>query len=154
MNQYSPEIASILGASRTIAVVGLSAQSTRTSYEVASYMQKHGYRIIPVNPTYAGQQILGETCYPDLPSAASALAAQGQRIDIVNVFRRSEDVPPVTEQAIAITCPCIWLQLGISHAQAAQQAQAQGMQVVMNRCIKIDHMHWRSQQRLTPKGLR
>lgn len=154
MHPHSADVADILGGSRTIAVVGLSASSTRTSYEVSAYMQRHGYRIVPVNPTYAGQAILGEPCHPDLPSAAAALAAEGKTIDIVNVFRRAEDVPPVAQEALAIGCRCFWMQLGISHDVAASQLHSAGIAVVMNRCIKIDHMHWRSQQRLTPKGLR
>lgn len=150
MNPQPADLASILSNCRTIAVVGLSNNSARTSHEVSSYMQKHGYRIVPVNPTYAGQQILGELCYPDLPSAAAALAELGQKIDIVNCFRRAEDIPPIAQQAIQIRPRCLWMQLGISHAEAANLAIAAGLQVVMNRCIKIDHMHWRSQQRLTP----
>ena len=150
MNLQTADVAAILSSSRTIAVVGLSANSARTSHEVATYMQKHGYRIVPINPNHAGEAILGETCYADLPSAADALLEQGQRIEIVNCFRRAEDIPPIASQAIQIAARSLWMQLGISHLESAQKAQAAGIQVVMNRCIKIDHMHWRSQQRLTP----
>lgn len=150
MTLLSADLVRILSQSRTIAVVGLSADATRTSHQVSSYMQQHGYRIVPVNPTYADSQILGEYCYPDLPTAAHALAENGQKIDIVNCFRRADDIPPIAAQAIQIGSRCLWMQLGISHAESAQQAQAAGLQVVMNRCIKIDHMHWRGQQRLAP----
>lgn len=152
MHTTAPNLAKILGQSRVIAVVGLSADPSRSSHEVSAYMQRHGYRIVPVNPTYSGQQILGETCYPDLPSAAQALAASGLKIDIVNCFRRAEDIPPIAQQAIAIGKPCLWMQLGISHQQAGDLASEAGLQVVMNRCIKIDHMHWRSQQRQGKDG--
>ncbi len=151
MNPIPADLVRILSQSRTIAVVGLSADSSRTSHQVSSYMQQHGYRIVPINPTYSDTQILGELCYPDLPTAAIALAENGQKIDIVNCFRRAEDIPPIAAQAIQIATRCLWMQLGISHPASAQQAQAAGLQVVMNRCIKIDHMHWRSQQRVMPK---
>ncbi|MBI3230128.1 MAG: CoA-binding protein [Burkholderiales bacterium] len=150
MNPLPADVARILSQSRTIAVVGLSANAARTSHQVSSYMQKHGYRIIPINPTYSDSQILGETCYPDLPSAAIALAENGQKIEVVNCFRRAEDIPPIAKQAIQIGSRALWMQLGISHPESAQEAQAAGLQVVMNRCIKIDHMHWRAQQRLVP----
>lgn len=151
MKPQSADVATILGNSRTIAVVGLSANSARTSHEVATYMQKHGYKIVPINPNHAGEAILGETCYADLPSAALALAELGQKIDIVNCFRRAEDIPPVARQAVQIAARCLWMQLGISEPESAQLALGAGLQVVMNRCIKIDHMHWRSQLRLSPQ---
>lgn len=132
-------IAAILQQCRTIAVVGLSPKAWRDSYEVAQYLQKHGYKIIPVNPGYAGQSILGEICYATLTDADQTLAQQGVKIDMVDCFRKSEDIPPIAEQAIAIQARVLWMQLGISHDPAAAAASAAGLQVVMNRCTKIDH---------------
>jgi predicted CoA-binding protein len=132
-------IAQILNDSKTIAVVGLSNKPDRASYGVAHYLQEHGYRIVPVNPSYAGQQILGETVYASLQQAADALAASAQRIDIVDCFRKSEDIPPLARDAIAIRAGCLWMQLGIENQQAADLARAAGLDVVMDHCIKIEH---------------
>jgi predicted CoA-binding protein len=132
-------IPQILNESRTIAVVGLSNKPDRASHEVAEYLQSHGYRIVPVNPSYAGQQILGETVYASLQDAANALAPGGQRIDIVDCFRKSEDIPPLVRDAIAIRAGCLWMQLGIENQQAADLARAAGLDVVMDHCIKIEH---------------
>lgn len=135
-----------LRQARTVAVVGCSPQPHRDSFDVARYLQTAGYRILPVNPVVAASsqtQILGERCYASLADAAQALPA-GQRIDIVVIFRRSDDVPPVVEEAIAIGAGAVWMQLGIAHAQAAARAQAAGLQVVQNRCIKIEHRQWSS----------
>lgn len=130
-----------LRQARTVAVVGCSPQPHRDSFDVARYLQTAGYRILPVNPVVAASsqtQILGERCYASLADAAQALPA-GQRIDIVVIFRRSDDVPPVVDEAIAVSAGAVWMQLGIAHAQAAARAQAAGLQVVQNRCIKIEH---------------
>jgi predicted CoA-binding protein len=132
-------IAQILNDSKTIAVVGLSNKPDRASYGVAHYLQEHGYRIVPVNPSYAGQHILGETVYASLQEAADALAASAQRIDIVDCFRKSEDIPPLARDAIAIRAGCLWMQLGIENQQAADLARAAGLDVVMDHCIKIEH---------------
>jgi len=129
----------ILGSSRTIAVVGLSAQWHRPSYFAAKYMQEHGYRVIPVNPRY--DAILGERCH-------ASLASIDVPIDIVDVFRRSEDVLPIAEQAIAIRAKCLWQQIGVMNLEAARLAEAAGLDVVMDRCVKIEHarlfggLHW------------
>jgi predicted CoA-binding protein len=122
---------SLLQETRTIAVVGLSDKPNRPSYDVAQYMQSHGYKIIPINPNC--QQILGETCYPDLKSVPAP-------IDMVNVFRKAEDCWPVAKEAVEVGAKSLWLQLGISNQEAADYAQQHGLKVVMNRCIKIDHM--------------
>ncbi len=130
-----------LRQARTVAVVGCSPQPHRDSFDVARYLQTAGYRILPVNPEVAASsqtQILGERCYASLADAAQALP-DGQRIDIVVIFRRSDDVPPVVDEAIAVSAGAVWMQLGIAHAQAAARAQAAGLQVVQNRCIKIEH---------------
>jgi predicted CoA-binding protein len=120
----------ILAHSRTLAVVGLSAQWYRPSYFAAKYMQDHGYRIIPVNPRHA--EVLGEKCYPDLRSIP-------EPVDIVDCFRKSPEIPPLAEDAIAIGAKVLWMQLGIVNQEAAQRAVAAGLDVVMNRCVKIEH---------------
>jgi uncharacterized protein len=127
----------ILGTCRTLAVVGLSPQWHRPSFFAAKYMQAHGYRIVPVNP--GAQEILGERCYPSVTAAAEALGAQGVRIDMVDCFRRSEDILPIAREAIAIGAKCLWLQLGVVNEEAASQARAAGLEVVMDRCVKIEH---------------
>jgi len=129
----------ILKANRTIAVVGLSAEWHRPSYFAAKYMQEHGYRIVPVNPRY--DTILGERCYPRLEDIPFA-------VDMVDVFRRTADVPPIAESALAIGARCLWQQIGVAHEAAAALVRAAGLDVVMNRCVKIEHarlfggLHW------------
>lgn len=140
MNGYNVRsISQILSESRTVAVVGLSPKPERASHEVAAYLQSHGYRIVPVNPSCAGQQILGETVYASLQEAADALAPAGQRIDIVDCFRKAEEIAPVARDAIAIRASCLWMQLGIENRQAADLARAAGLDVVMDHCMKIEH---------------
>ena len=120
----------ILRTSRTIAVVGLSAEWHRPSYFAAKYMQEHGYRIVPVNPRY--DEVLGERCHATLTTIEIA-------VDIVDVFRRTEDVLPIAEQAIAIGAKCLWQQIGVKNEAAAALAAAAGLDVVMDRCVKIEH---------------
>jgi len=134
-------IAQILGESKTIAVVGLSTNPERASHVAARDLQRHGYRVIPVNPVYAGQQILGETVYANLHEAADALALGGRHIDVVDCFRKSEDILPIARDAIAIRAGCLWMQLGIVNRQAADLAAAAGLDVVMDRCMKIELAH-------------
>lgn len=122
----------ILQSCRTVAVVGLSAEWHRPSYFVAKYLQQHGYRVIPVNPRYAGQQILGEPVF-------ASLADITEPVDMVDVFRRSEDVPPIAEQAIRMGAKCLWQQIGVASAEADAAARAAGLDSVMNRCTKIEH---------------
>jgi predicted CoA-binding protein len=122
---------------RTVAVVGLSPKPHRDSYKVSQYMQRKGWRIIPVNPQAAGQdggEILGEKVYSSLLEAA-----QHEAIDLVNVFRNSVDVPPIVDDAIAIGAKAIWLQMGITHAAAAAKARARGLQVVQDKCLMVEH---------------
>lgn len=130
------DIHHILNTCRTVAVVGLSPKPHRASFDVARYMQAHGWRIIPVNPVAAasGTPILGEPVYATLTEAA-----QHAKIDLVNVFRHAEDVPPVAQEAIAIGAQALWLQLGIENVQAAAAAQAAGLRVVQNKCLKVEH---------------
>jgi uncharacterized protein len=143
----SIDIPQLLQTTRTIAVVGCSPRPERDSHEVAQYLQAQGYRIVPVNPVVAASaapQILGERCYASLHEAMQALPA-GQRFDVVDVFRNSAEVPPVVDEAIAVGAGMLWLQLGVAHAPAAAKAQAAGLGVVQNRCIKLDHMAWLAQ---------
>jgi hypothetical protein len=132
-------IEQILRAARTVAVVGLSNKPERASLEVATYLQQQGYRIIPVNPAYAGQQILGETVYATLHEAADALALSGTRIDVVDCFRKSAEMQPIAKDAIDVRAGCLWMQLGIENQVAADLARAAGLDVVMNRCMLIEH---------------
>ena len=120
----------ILRTSRTIAVVGLSADWFRPSYFAAKYMQEHGYRIVPVNPRY--ETVLGERCHATLETIEVP-------VDIVDVFRKTEDVLPIAEQAIAIGAKCLWQQIGVKNEQAAALAAAAGLDVVLDRCVKIEH---------------
>jgi predicted CoA-binding protein len=124
----------ILTDCRTIAVVGLSPKPHRASFDVARYMQAHGYRIIPVNPNAGVTHILGETVYATLLDASKF-----EKIDLVNCFRNSDDIPPLVDEAIAIGAKAVWMQLGIVHDAAAARAQAAGLRVVQDRCLKIDH---------------
>ena len=130
----------VLARYRTIAIVGLSPKTDRPSNEVARYMQAHGYRVIPVNPACAGEQMLGETCYATLTEAAAALEKDNVDIEIVDCFRKSEDIGPIADEAIAIAANCLWMQLGVTDPAAAARAEHAGLIVVMDRCIKLDHM--------------
>ena len=123
-------ITELLKSAKTIAVVGLSNTPFRASHGVAAYMQSQGYRIIPVNPTI--DSALGEKAYP-------ALTEVQEKVDIVNVFRRSQFVPDVVEQAIRIKAPAIWMQEDVVHEAAAEKARQAGMFVVMDRCILKEH---------------
>ncbi len=120
----------ILREARTIAVVGLSPKPYRPSFGVAEYLQQRGYRIIPVNPTV--DQVLGEKSYPDLKSVP-------EKIDVVDIFRRPEDVPPVVEEAIQVGARAIWMQEGIINEAAAARARQAGLDVVMDRCMLKEH---------------
>jgi predicted CoA-binding protein len=120
----------ILKNSRVIAVVGLSADWFRPSYFAAKYMMEHGYRIIPVNPRYP--EILGQKCYASLRDIP-------EKVDIVDVFRKTSDVPPIADDAIAIGAKVLWQQIGVNNEAAAAKAQAAGLDTVMGRCVKIEH---------------
>lgn len=128
------DILSILTGCHTIAVVGLSPRPERASYDVARYMQANGYRIIPVNPNAGVTQILGETVYASLLEAN-----QTEKIDMVNCFRNSDDIPPIVEAAIVINAKAVWMQLGVAQAGAAAKAELAGLKVVQDRCLKIEH---------------
>jgi predicted CoA-binding protein len=131
MNSIS-DLRRILGTARTIAVVGLSPQWHRPSFFAAKYMLEHGYRIVPVNP--AVKEILGQRAY-----ASVTEAAEDHAIDLVDCFRRSDDIPPIADEAIAVGAKCLWMQIGVIHEAAAAKARAAGLDVVMDRCVKIEH---------------
>ena len=126
----SEKIRRILARSKTLAIVGLSAQWHRPSYFAAKYMQEHGYRIIPVNPMY--DEILGEKCFKsvrDIPGP----------VDVVDCFRKSAEIPALAEDAIAIGAKVLWMQIGVKSEAARARAEAAGLEVVENRCVKIEH---------------
>jgi predicted CoA-binding protein len=125
-------IRDILKRVKTIAVVGASASDVRPSYFASLYLQKKGYRVIPVNPRYAGAEILGEPVY-------ASLADLPEPPDMVQVFRRAEEAPQVADEAIAAGAKVLWLQLGIRNAAAAAKAEAAGLEVVQDRCPKIEY---------------
>lgn len=129
----APDKKTILEKVKVIAVVGLSRRESRPGYYVPAYMHAAGYRIIPVNP-YLDEEF-GEKAYPDLLSIP-------EPVDMVVIFRRSEDVPPVVDEAIEIGAKVVWMQLGIVNEEAAAKARAAGLEVVQNACIKIDHQRY------------
>ena len=124
------DIEKIIKESKTIAVVGLSPNPQRPSHDVARYLQQQGYHIIPVNPSVT--EVLGEKSYPDLSSIP-------EHIDVVDIFRRSEDVPPIVEEAIKLKASAVWMQEGVIHEEAAERARRAGLRVVMDKCILKEH---------------
>jgi predicted CoA-binding protein len=120
----------ILKTARTIAVVGLSAQWHRPSFFAAKYMQEHGYRVIPVNPGY--DTILGERCYKSLRDIP-------EPVDMVDCFRKSAEIPAIAEDAVAIGAKVLWMQLGVVNPAARARAEGAGLEVVDDRCVKIEH---------------
>jgi predicted CoA-binding protein len=126
------EIKKILSDSKSVAVVGISPKEDRPSYIVASYLKSKGYRIIPVRPD--GEEILGEKVYHRLSEIP-----QGIGVDVVDIFRRSEDVPPIVEEAIQRRAKVVWMQEGVIHQEAGEKAEKAGLKVVMDRCIKKEH---------------
>lgn len=134
----------ILKSSRVIAVVGLSSRDYRPSYRIAEYLQSAGYRVIPINPNET--EVLGEKAYLSLEDVP-------EKIDLVNIFRRSELVPPIVEAAIRLGAKTIWMQEGVIHEEAAQRARAAGLQVVMDRCIFKEHHRWMAEKKRTASAL-
>ena len=120
----------ILLSTKTIASVGLSSNPNKESYRIASYLKAQGYRVIPVNPTTS--EIMGDTSYPDVQSVP-------EKIDVVQVFRKPEDVPPVVDDAIKAGAKVVWMQEGIVHEEAAEKARQAGLQVVMDTCMRVAH---------------
>ncbi len=130
MTDDIPGLRRILSEHRTVAMVGLSANWYRPSFFAAKYLKEHGFRVIPVTPRY--EEILGEQCYPTLRDIP-------EPIDVVDCFRRAEEIPAIAEDAIAIGARVLWMQLGIRNAQAAARAEAAGLEVVQDRCMKIEY---------------
>jgi hypothetical protein len=130
-NATPQEIRNILNSARTIAVVGLSDKPDRDSYRVADYLKRAGYRIIPVNPAIT--EVLGEKSYPGLRDIP-------EKIDVVDIFRKPDAVPPIVDDAIAIGAKVVWMQDGIVHNEAAARARAAGLTVVMSKCMLREHM--------------
>ena len=130
MDDDTEKLRRILKTAKTIAVVGLSAQWHRPSYFAAKYLQDHGYRIIPVNPMY--DAVLGEKCYKSLRDIPGP-------VDMVDCFRKSAEIPAIAEEAIAMGAKVLWMQLGVENAEARKRAEAAGLEVVENRCVKIEH---------------
>ena len=126
------EIKKILSSSKTIAVIGISPKEDRPSYIVAFYLKSKGYRIIPVRPD--GKWILGEKVYPSLSEIPKEIG-----VDVVDIFRRSEDVPPIVEEAIQRGAKVVWMQEGVIHKEAGEKAEKAGLKVVMDRCMKKEH---------------
>jgi predicted CoA-binding protein len=124
-------IEEILRNSKTIAIVGLSSDRERPSYEVGKYLKENGYRIIPVNPTE--KKVLGRKSYPDLKSVPV-------KIDVVDIFRRPEHIPPIVREAIEIGAKAVWMQEGIKNPEAAAEARKAGLKVVMNKCMLKEHV--------------
>jgi predicted CoA-binding protein len=133
------DVQRILKQTKTIAVVGLSDKPDRDSYQIASYLQQQGYRIIPVNPRV--NEVLGEKAYPSLRDVP-------EPVDVVDIFRRSEDVPPIVEDAIAIGAKVVWMQAGIVNEEAAARAEAAGLAVIMNACMRSAHRTLRASGRI------
>ena len=129
LNATPEEISAILKDYRTIAMVGLSNDPSRPSYQVAQYLQQHGYRIIPVNP--GCQEVLGERCYPSLKEIPVP-------VEVVDIFRKGEAIPAIVEEAMAVGARVVWMQLGLEEPDSALRARQAGLQVVMNRCLKIE----------------
>lgn len=129
-NPSDEKIKEILSQATTIAVVGLSTDPSRASYSVANYLKNKNYRIIPVNPKYP--EVLGEKSFPKLSDIQ-------EKVDVVDIFRRPEHVPPIVDQAIKIKAKVIWMQSGIINHQAAQKAKEAGLEVVMDRCMLVEH---------------
>ena len=141
--QDTEAIQRVLNTARTIAVVGLSKNELRASHFVGYYLQRHGYRMIPVNPRET--EILGQPCYPSLQAARDAT---GEPVDVVNVFRAPDALPAIVEETIVVGASALWCQFGVINVDAARTATDAGVTVIMDRCIKVEHaryigrMHW------------
>jgi len=144
-NPPDAAIRAVPASPRTVAVVGCSPDPARDSHRISRLWRERGHRIIPVNP--AAETVLGERSYPSL----RALQAIGERVDVVDVFRRPDAVPAVVDEAIAIGAPVLWLQLGVVHVEAARRAQAAGLTVIMDRCPAIEYPRLFSYGRGAPR---
>lgn len=136
MNDCTPEVksdetvAAILNDSRTVAVVGASEKEDQPSNLVARYLKEHGYRVIPVNPNC--REVAGEKCYPNLKAIPD-------RVDVVDIFRKAEEIPPIVDEAVEIGAGAVWMQLGLAEPESAEKARCAGLRVVMDRCMKEEH---------------
>jgi hypothetical protein len=138
MNGDPSVIDEMLGKAKNIAVVGMSDKPTRASHHIGQYLAAHDYRVFPVNPTL--KEVLGKPCYPDLDAAQAAAREQtGAGIDLVDVFRASENVPPIVDDVIRLGIPYLWLQDGVIHEEAVGRARAAGVKTVQNDCIYREH---------------
>lgn len=131
MQAQDETIAALLAATRTLVMVGASHKAHRDSYQVMQFLQRQGYRVIPVNPALAGQQLLGERVFASLSEVAAGL---GEAVDLVDIFRNSEAAGAVVDEAIAVGARAVWLQIGVVNEAAAERARAAGLQVVMDKC--------------------
>ncbi|OUS38476.1 CoA-binding protein [Rhodobacterales bacterium 56_14_T64] len=144
MNEYSDQfLKNILSRTKTVAVVGVSMNPVRPSYYVARYMGLKGYRVIPVNPRHAGERLFGQV-------VQESLSAIEGPVDMVDIFRRSEAVPPIVAEALEVfpNLQTIWMQIGVGHADAAAKAEARGVDVVQNRCPKIEYQRLHGELRM------
>jgi predicted CoA-binding protein len=130
MNLPRSTIKKILQEAKTIAIVGASDKSARDSFHIMKFLMEAGYNVIPVNPAY--NEILGKKCFPDLRQLE-------ERVDIVNIFRRSDEVLPIVQDAMLMGAPAIWMQLGVVNEEAASLAERSGIKVIMNKCIKVEY---------------
>jgi predicted CoA-binding protein len=128
-----PDVKAILAGAKTIAVVGISPKEQSASHQVAKYLIEHGFTVIGVNPSRG--EILGVKCYPDLRSIP-------EHVDVVDIFRRVDAIPPIVDEAIEIGAGTVWMQLGLEHEESAQKARQAGLSVVMNKCTKIEHTRY------------
>ena len=131
----------MLSSAKTIAVVGISNKPERASFHIASYLAKHGFRVVPVNPMLSEAVVNGDllTCYPTLEDAQTALAVEGGKIDLVDVFRASDAVPAIVDEVIRLHIPYLWLQDGVQHDDAVAKAEAAGVKYIQNDCIFREH---------------
>jgi predicted CoA-binding protein len=130
--QNMAQILRVLQTYKRVAMVGLSPNPNRPSYFAATYLKDYGYELFPVNPGQTGKEILGRLCYPDLASVP-------QPLEVVDIFRNPKEVPPIVDEAIRLGAKVIWMQLGVIHEEAAEKAKRAGLEVVMDRCMKIEH---------------
>jgi predicted CoA-binding protein len=140
-SEHGALINEMLYTAKTIAVVGISNKPERASYNIANYLAKHGFRVAPVNPTLSEVVLNGQTqtCYPTLEDAQAALAVEGVKIDLVDVFRASDAVPEIVDDVIRLHIPYLWLQDGVQHDEAIAKAEAAGVKCIQNDCIFREH---------------
>jgi predicted CoA-binding protein len=136
MNYSDKYLTGILRRTKVVACVGVSTNPVRPSYFVARYLRLKGFKVVPVNPVYEGQRLFGQVIYPDLTSIPN-----DANVDLVDIFRRSDAVPPIVDEALEVlpALKTVWMQIGVKNAESAAKAEAQGLEVVQNRCPKIEY---------------